>query len=171
MAILSECRDDTDDMLWDICKENNGDNVSCSLQGHWRWQRRQRRLTQPSLVQFSFFRGISFDEHQCSTLASEHYFCASSYISWKYSHLFKVLEAEIFFFNLIEVKVYLLNILGTTFYVFPHFWALFWGLLGQDFTVWCYCHLLEQVQYSSQERWLTSLWLSRLFSSSFMCKV
>lgn len=45
------------------------------------------------------------------------------------------------------------------------------GLLGQDFTIWCYCHLLEQVQHSSQERGLTSLWLSRLFSSSFMCKV
>lgn len=26
MAILSECRDDTEDMLWDICKETDETN-------------------------------------------------------------------------------------------------------------------------------------------------
>lgn len=40
MAILSECRDDTDDMLWDICKEKDDGDVSRSPEGHWRRPRR-----------------------------------------------------------------------------------------------------------------------------------
>lgn len=61
MAILSECRDDTDDMLWDICKEKDHSDAS-------RYQRRQCWLMTSIICLSLEFRRNELNERNAALL-------------------------------------------------------------------------------------------------------